>query len=131
MNAFCKIERGCNDDSREMTAIVMAELGSDGAKNAKKAIEDALDSGDFYPGTVMGSLTANQWLLTSGHAIENGKKRAVSRAEIQTRAHKILSNEDAVFEMTANTLELCTKGMFGVVSESGRTSTVVEVNNPD
>ena len=131
MNAYLNIERDCFDDSREITAIVMTETFADGAKSAKRAIEDALDSGNFYPETVVGSLPGNQWLLTSGHAIKNGWNRGATRSEIQSRAREILSNEDAVFEMMANTLELCTKGSFSIVSESGKTSTFVEVEGDD
>ena len=120
-------ERDCYDDSSERTALAYIEARIVGAKAAKRAVENAIDGGQMYRGTVMGKvLPGNQWLLVSGHALERGIQRNISRSEITAHFDKFFANDDATFEMSENCLELCSKGCFSVVSETGKLSTFVE-----
>lgn len=120
-------ERDCHDDSRERVALAFDEFGANGAKEARKAIEQAVDDGSLYPGSVMGPrLDGNQWLLISGHAISRGRERKITRTELTERLKKFFENDDAVFDITDNCLEVCTKGCFSVTSETGKHSTFVE-----
>lgn len=84
-------ERDCYDDSSERTALAYIEARIVGAKAAKRAVENAIDGGQMYRGTVMGKvLPGNQWLLVSGHALERGIQRNISRSEITAHFDKFL-----------------------------------------
>lgn len=126
-NIYSYVERECRDDSSERTALAYIEARVVGAKAAKMAVEDAVDGGKMYYGSVMGrTLPGNQWLLVSGHVLDRGTQRKITRSEITAHFDKFFANDDATFEISENCLELCSKGCFSVVSETGKLSTFVE-----
>ena len=117
---------------KELDIIAKEEAFANNAAEARYRINQQIDGEMMQRGTVMSSTgKGKQYLVISGHALDHARNdRASSRTEIQKMAERIFANDDATWELMGNTVELL-RNTLGVGSESGKTATVVEVENED